>query len=796
MQGTGRISLRVLGGFAIAIDAAPPCELRISSRKSCAMLAYLAMHPDRRASREHLATFFWGDRRDEHARQSLRQCLLSLRRDLVKAPVEILVVDSNMVALQTSNLTIDAAELIALAESSEVSDLEHAASLYRGEFLSEFNLGEPFDGWVRKTRSQLDSAAANVFQTCAKLAEARGDGKQAIRAVERLIALDALREDWQRLALRIYARYQSRESAAAHGDTLVTLLKAELGVGPEPATMDIIDSMRRDATPLAPVLAASARLECGERPPAASDVAPSAPSFSGPSSPRPLSSSLSSASASFDRATHGVESANPPWGLSAFVARSYARLTRWSLGTVSSVVVAALISIFAIGLMFAGDKTAQRSGTVPAIKTAEGGLVAIRSASLNGAKAVGKPLSAPGLVPIVVLPFAADDGVDGPNQKVADALTDDLITTLSRFANMRVISRQTAFTYKGRPVDVATVGAELGVRYAVEGSYRTVGDKLAINFELVDTADRLQVWSDRVEWDGSDRVTIQDEIATRIARELKTGVTIAEGGRSGDNHAQEPDVDALILQGWAYQYRGPSRANLANELALFEEALRREPDLQPALVGVAMALTTAVLSSLADDPQRNMDRANELLDRATEKAPNAYQVYYWKGVLYAASGDYEAALRSLSKCVDINPSATYAHAEIAKVLTRLGRPQEGLDDIQYAMRLSPKDPAIGLFYDIAGQAELELRHDEAAVEWFRRAIAAQPRNPSGYLSLAATYALMGDARSAAKYWGDFRELSAPGSRDQLIARLKSGLPAGVQDSRSRLDKGLRLVSTS
>jgi len=174
------------------------------------MLAYLAMHPDRRASREHLATFFWGDRREEHARQSLRQCLLSLRRDLAKAPVEILVVDSNTVGLQTSNLTIDAAELMALAESSEMSDIEHAASLYRGEFLSEFNLGEPFDGWVRKTRSQLDSAAANVFQTCATLAEARGDGKQAIRAVERLIALDALREDIRKRLL-VAAEARARE---------------------------------------------------------------------------------------------------------------------------------------------------------------------------------------------------------------------------------------------------------------------------------------------------------------------------------------------------------------------------------------------------------------------------------------------------------------------------------------------------------------------------------------------------------------------------------------------------------
>src|SRR5215475_5881053 len=124
MYEIARISVRVLGRFAVVVEGGAPNEVRISSRKACALLAYLAMHPDRQASREHLATFLWGDRRDEHARQSLRQCLLTLRRDLAKAPFDILLVEAHSVSLQTKHLTIDAAEFVALADSSQEADLQ------------------------------------------------------------------------------------------------------------------------------------------------------------------------------------------------------------------------------------------------------------------------------------------------------------------------------------------------------------------------------------------------------------------------------------------------------------------------------------------------------------------------------------------------------------------------------------------------------------------------------------------------------------------------------------------------
>jgi TolB-like protein/DNA-binding SARP family transcriptional activator/Tfp pilus assembly protein PilF len=727
-----QISLRVLGGFAVVIEGTSE-EVQISSRKACALLAYLAMLPDQCASREHLASFFWGDRVDELARKSLRQCLSSLRGDLAAVSVEILVVDPNTVGLQSKNVAVDAVGFLTLANSSEVSDLDRAAGLYRGKFLADFVLDESFDAWVRKTRNELDNAAARLFETRAKLADAGGAGEQAIQAVERLLAFDPLREDWQRLALQIYARYRGRERVVVRPQDSLPNEDASAPTG----RLDVLDPSFADA--------------------------PSA-----------------------------TQDAKPSGTLAAAVARAWERASHWSLGTVSSIVIAGLISVAAIGMMIGGQKSSSQSGIL--VANTSDSEVTGRHAAANAIKHGIKPLAVPpGIVPIVVLPFAADDD-DGPNQRAADSLTDDVINALSRFAVMRLISRQTAFTYKGRPVDVAEVGAELGVRYAVEGSFRVTGTTDGVNFQLVNTADRLQVLSDHVEWEESDRVAVQDEIATRIARELKTGVTIAAGERSADHQTQPADVDALLMQGWAWYYRAPSRENLAKQLALFDAALRREPDLQQALVGAALALIKEVLNSLADDPEANLNRASELLDRAFDMAPNSYQVHFGKGMVYEARGDYESALRSFSKCLDINRSATIAVAQIAEVLTRLGRPQEGVDRIQHAMRQSPKDPAIGTFYAIAGEAELELRHDDAAASWFQRAIASQPRNPTGYLYLAATYALKGDRQNAATYWAEFRTQSAPAAIDLLVDRLKAD--PGAHPLRSRLDDGLRIASAS
>jgi TolB-like protein len=588
-----------------------------------------------------------------------------------------------------------------------------------------------------------------------------------LNAVERLIALDPLREDWQRLALTIYARHRGRGFALKYAEALEAQLKEELGVEPEAATKALINSITRgEIAAISPLASAPTNIAAA------------------PEMARVTVAEIEPSATYDDRSD---------W---RSVCRAAARrvLTdarQLSRGTAWSVTVAALISASALAFLLAdGQPRPSRDNAVA--RAADwfswNGIVSRRNAA-------NRPLSTNGVLSIVVLPFTTDDDGTGSNQRVADAITDDLINVLSRSGMLRVVSRQTAFTFQGHAVDVGELGAELGVRYVVEASIRYAGPKFAINVDLVDTADRMQVWADRIELDTADRATAQDELATRLANELRIGATIAEGARTSEDHATEPDVDALLARALAAHYRGPSRENLAEESALFEEALRHEPGLQPATIGVAMSLTTAVLNSLSDHPEADLDRADALLDRAMQTDPRSYRVYFWKGLVFKARRNYQAAYELLSKSIEINPSATYAHAQLGNVLVKLGRAQEGLEHIRFAIRLSPKDPFTAQFYISAAEAELELHHDEAALEWLHNATTSQPRNPSSYKYLAATYALLGNKADAARYWEEFRKLSVTPGLDRIVDRIKAVVASGAPRT-SRLIQGLALVTAS
>jgi DNA-binding SARP family transcriptional activator/TolB-like protein/cytochrome c-type biogenesis protein CcmH/NrfG len=749
----------LLGRFAAVIDGDAPSELRIASRKGRALLAYLAMHPDHQASREHLAALLWGDQTDERARHSLRQCLVSLRRDLAKGTPDVLAMDASTVSLKTNDLRIDAVEFSSLADSPKASDIERAAALYRGEFLSEINLGEPFDTWVRRTRGHLDDVAARVLETCLELADARCDGKQALWAAERLIAFDAFREDWQRLALRVYARYRGREFALAHADACVALLKSELGVDPEPATHALIDDIRKGSLSVDPSA-------CPEFPP--ERVADATFHVGKESSRRPGAIAAS---------TIGTRKSGV---LAAFLPGSSKRAIPRSLSVVflSAVCVLAFVVAFPWISTWLDAPSASSPATSDRVIPHGGAMVENRA-----------------IVPIVVLPFSTDAGADAADRKIAGLLTENVTETLTRFAGLGVVSRQTALTYMGRSTDASVIGNELGVRYVVEASIKSDASRLTIGVQLVDTADRLQVWSDRFERDEAERSAVQDEIASRIARGLQIAVTFAEASRATDERTREPAVGELLIRGMAVHFGGPSRKNVAAELALFEEALRREPDLPPAMLGVGMALTEAATNSLADDPGRSLDRAEEQLDRVLEKEPTSYRAYYWKAMVAKARGRYTEAFDLLSKSIEFNQGLALSFAQLGDILTRLGRPAEGLDHVLYAIRVSPKDTAVAFFYLFAGTAELELHHEQAAIDWFRRASAVQPGNPTPYKFLAAAYALTGNKAEATKSWDLFRSLSVPPALGQLADKLQREASSGSRPPASRLREGLKLVLT-
>jgi DNA-binding SARP family transcriptional activator len=203
------------------------------------------MQPEHCARREELANLLWGDQVDEYARHNLRQCLTILREQLAAVAPDLLVAQRDTLALRKQSLQVDALEFVAVSGAAGPSQLDRAHELYRGEFLAGNAIDvEPFQRWVMVERSRLRAIATGLFERCARQADTRGDAQQAIKAAERLIALEPFREDWHRLLLRMYARYRGRETAETHAKVLSALLERELDVAPEPETVALIANIR------------------------------------------------------------------------------------------------------------------------------------------------------------------------------------------------------------------------------------------------------------------------------------------------------------------------------------------------------------------------------------------------------------------------------------------------------------------------------------------------------------------------------------------------------------------------
>src|SRR5712671_2360692 len=193
------------------------------------------------------------------------------------------------------------------------------------------------------------------------------------------------------------------------------------------------------------------------------------------------------------------------------------------------------------------------------------------AASVLSAVSISQPAAAPRLS-IVVLPFANLSN-DPEQQYFADGITEDVTTDLSRVPHMLVISRNTAFTYRNKPIDAKQIGRELGVRYVLEGSVRRSGNQVRVNAQLIDAETDTHLWAERFDSDTGDLFAVQDEITSRIAAALNLELVGAEATRPN----QHPDGLDCILRGRAAFYKPATRNNYAEAIGLFERALAFDP---------------------------------------------------------------------------------------------------------------------------------------------------------------------------------------------------------------------------
>ena len=217
---------------------------------------------------------------------------------------------------------------------------------------------------------------------------------------------------------------------------------------------------------------------------------------------------------------------------------------------------------------------------------------------------------------IVVLPFANLSG-DANQDYLGDVLTEELTTSLSRLPGSFVVSRTTAFSYRGKAVDVKQIGRELGVRYALEGSAQKSGTRVRVDAQLIDAVTGAHLWADQFDAEQNDLLTMQDEIVTRLARALQVELTAAEASRLGRAHPEKPDAEELALQcEAAYLRLGLQRKEMLPAFGLCEQALQIDNRNVRALAILALRLAVRVRNLQSVDPKADQLRADELTSRA------------------------------------------------------------------------------------------------------------------------------------------------------------------------------------
>ena len=343
---------------------------------------------------------------------------------------------------------------------------------------------------------------------------------------------------------------------------------------------------------------------------------------------------------------------------------------------------------------------------------------------------------------IVVLPF--NNLSNDPEQEYfADAITNNLTTDLSRIEDSFVIAPNTARTYKGRNLEAKQIGHELNVRYILDGSLRRTENQVRINAQLTDTETGAAVWSDRFDGDWTKSMQLEDEITGRLARRLDLELTNEESRRAQSERPNDPDAVDLAMRAWSVLNQPYSRERLEQSRSLFEQALHIDPGLSTALVGLSRTLATEVNYRWSAAPAEALARADDLVSRVLSASPNNAMAHFVKGEILRAGGkDFEFAIGEYEAAIAINPSLAPAYAQLGHAKIRAGRAEEAFVPLQTAIRLSPRDPLLNIWYFIICHANTHLGRDDAAIEWCRRSVAIGPFWIS-YVDLASAYAWTG-----------------------------------------------------
>jgi len=401
----------------------------------------------------------------------------------------------------------------------------------------------------------------------------------------------------------------------------------------------------------------------------------------------------------------------------------------------------------------------------------------------------GQLATPPERLSIVVLPFANLSG-DASQDYLADVITDELTTGLSRFRDSFVISRSTAFTYKCKPIDVRQIAQDLGVRYVLEGSVQPSGDRLRVHAQLIDAENDAHLWADQFDENRSDLFQMQDAIAARIARAVGIKMTV-ERARWAQTRAATPNAEDLAWRGAAALMRTFYTRESDTGYDLCEQALQIDPENVRALSWLSFKFSQGVVTLASSDRQADLHRADELASLAIKIDPDFHLAHSAKGDVLLLEGRYREAIDAYQRALMLVPSSIQPGLAVA--YNYLGESEQAISYADKAIRLSPHDRFLVNLYNAKAMAFGILQEYEEALLWFQRAEAAVPDNPLNGCVRSALLAMAGreaDARATMQCY-----LASENAPIRTIAQWQNvQLPADslrLLASRQRFIEGLR-----
>jgi TolB-like protein len=390
---------------------------------------------------------------------------------------------------------------------------------------------------------------------------------------------------------------------------------------------------------------------------------------------------------------------------------------------------------------------------------------------------------------VAVLPFRNISG--NPDQEyLADAITEDITAALSRWRWFFVVASSSTFTYKGRNVEAKRVGAELGVRYVLEGSVRRAGDRVRIAAQLVDASNEWAVWADRFDADLAGALALQDELVEKVVVAIEPAMLQTEGARA----TPKALADATALDCF---YRGMWQLNKVSvegyhaAVSLFREAVARDPELSLGHIGLSRILYGGAVYGWTDRPLDDMREALAAAQRAVGLDGGDAWAHYASAGAALYLGQHLVALSAAKTAVRLNPSFAVAQIRLGQVLVYAGRPEEAIAPLQQGMRLSPYDPQIGVNLEVLATAYYQARDYAKAADTAREAV--EGGHSGAAFMLALSLAQMGRIEEAAwilpprrqdDFWNRrvFAPYADPADLDHIRQGLRLARPASTKAS--------------